>query len=104
MSCHIIAIVVGGCEQLVMVVGSGGVVLWTLWPSEFVSGLCHTLPFIVRCHVSPVSYVKKERERGGGLLLTSAVSVDYHSLFVVIIVHLLQVALLLTVTWRLLLV
>ena len=26
----------GGCERLVMVVGGGGVPLWSLWPSVFV--------------------------------------------------------------------
>ena len=67
-------------------------------------GRCRTSPFIVRCHVSPVSYLKKGEGEGGDLLLTSTVSVDYGSPFVVITVHPLLVAMSPTVTWCLLLV
>ena len=35
----VVGMVGGGCELLVMVVGGGGVVLWSLWPSAFV-GCC----------------------------------------------------------------
>ena len=37
----------GGCEQLVMVVGGGGVVLWSLWPSAFMGGRCLSLWAVV---------------------------------------------------------
>ena len=83
LTCHVVAVVVGGgCERLVMVVGGGGVGLWSLWLSAFVGCHCRTSPFIVRWHVSPVSCVNKE-EGDGGLLLTSTVSVDQRSPFVV---------------------
>ena len=36
-----VVVVGGGCERLVMVVGGGGVVLWSLWPSAFVG--CRSL-------------------------------------------------------------
>ena len=64
-----------------------------------VGGHCRTSLFIIRCHVSPVSYLKKGEGEGGDLLLTSTVSVDYRSLFVVVTVHPLLVAMLPTATW-----
>ena len=48
--------------------------------------------------------MKKEEEEGGDLLLTSTVSVDYRSPFVVVTVYPLLVAMSPTATWRLLLV
>ena len=69
-----------------------------------VGGRCRTSPFIVRCHVSPISYMKKGEGEGGDLLLTSTVSVDHRSPFVVVTVHPLLVAMSPTATWRLLLV
>ena len=69
-----------------------------------VGGHCHTSLFIVRCHVSPVSYVEKGEGEGGDLLLTSTVSVDYRSPFVVVTVYPLLVAMSPTAMWRLLLV
>ena len=65
---------------------------------------CRTSPFIVRCHMSPVSYLKKGEGEGGDLLLTSTVFMDYCSPFVIVNVHLLLVAMSPTATWRLLLV
>ena len=65
---------------------------------------CPMSPFIVRCHVSPISYMKKGEGEGGDLLLTSTVSVDHRSPFVIVTVHLLLVAMSPTATWHLLLV
>ena len=75
------AVVVGsGCEWLVMVVGGGGVVLWSLWLSAFVG--CHCLSLwpvvVIPCRSSFVAmrplFLICEKRRGGGgdMLLTSS--------------------------------
>ena len=73
-------------ERLVMVVGGGGLVVCVRGLSFFVAvgGCCRMSLFIVRCRVSPVFSVKKERGTGD-LLLT--VSVNHCSPFVVVIDH-----------------
>ena len=48
-----VVVVGGGCERLVMVVGGGGVVLWSLWPSRHVAD----------GNVTPASRVSKGRGR-----------------------------------------
>ena len=75
-------VVGGGCEQLVMVVGGDGVVLWSLSPSVFVG--CHCLSLwavvVVPCRSSFVAmcplFLICEKRIGEGGCVTHLVVIE----------------------------
>ena len=78
----------GGCERLMMVMGGGGVVLWSLWLSAFVGCCCSLLWAVVvicRCSLPCVRcfLCEKRREGGGVLLLTSVFVIPLLSLMII---------------------